>query len=70
MRAAAIILKEAKILLIHRFFNGKEYYVFPGGGVESGETPEEAAIREMKEETSLDVKLDRKLWEVHNKFDG
>ena len=70
MRAAAIVIKDGKILLIHRFFNGREYYVFPGGGVEKAETTEEATIREMKEETSLDVKLARKLWEIHNEFDG
>ncbi|MBN2420845.1 NUDIX domain-containing protein [Candidatus Woesearchaeota archaeon] len=70
MRAAAIVLNDNKILLIHRFFKNREYYVFPGGGVEEGETTEEATIREMKEETSLDVKLDKKLWEIHNEFDG
>lgn len=29
---------------------------FPGGGIEEGETPDEACIREVKEETGLDVK--------------
>lgn len=31
---------------------------FPGGAIELGETPEEAAIRELKEETGLDVAID------------
>ena len=31
--------------------------VFPGGAIEIGETPEIAAIREINEETGLDVKV-------------
>ena len=36
----------------------KEYYSIPGGGVENNETLEDAVIREMKEEFSIDVKID------------
>ncbi len=43
------------MLLIHRWRRGDEYYVVPGGGVEPGETIEEAARREIREETSLDI---------------
>jgi 8-oxo-dGTP diphosphatase len=53
MRAAALIIKEDKILLMHRKKEGREYWVFPGGSVEEGETPEEAVIREIMEELSL-----------------
>lgn len=34
-------------------------WVFPGGGIEKGEAPEEAIIREIKEETNLDVSIKR-----------
>lgn len=44
---------------------GKEYYVFPGGGVEENEIVEQAVIREVKEETSLEVKIDRLLYHHH-----
>ena len=56
-RAAAIIVKDGKILLMHRTRNGQEFYVFPGGGVEEGETNEEACAREISEETTLTIKV-------------
>ena len=65
-RAVVVIINKDKVLLIHRFKNGKEYYVFPGGGIEDGEAAEQAALREAKEETNLDVSLDKKLWEYEN----
>jgi len=57
-RAAVIIIKDDKILLMHRRRNGKEYFAVPGGMVEDGETPQQAAVREAKEETNLDIALD------------
>ena len=65
-----MIISEGKILLIHRFFERREYYVIPGGGSEQGESPEETAVREAKEETGLAVTLSRKLWEFTNEKDG
>ena len=59
-RATAVVIKGDQTLLIHRR-NEDEYYVFPGGGVEEGETPEQAVLRELKEETSIEVKLIRLL---------
>ena len=64
-----IIIKEDKILLIHRFKNGKEYYVLPGGSIEKGESLKEAAIREVKEETNLDVDVEL-LWEYEEDYQG
>ena len=53
IRASAIIIKGNKILLIHRKKEGREYWVFPGGGIEDNETGEETIVREIKEETGL-----------------
>ena len=54
-RAAAIILRDGKLLLFHRQKPGRDYYILPGGGVELEESFEEACVREVKEETNLDV---------------
>jgi 8-oxo-dGTP pyrophosphatase MutT (NUDIX family) len=61
-RVAVIIFDGANILLLYRQKQGRSYYVIPGGGVELGETLEEAAIRETQEETGLEVRLGNKLW--------
>jgi len=44
----------------------QEYYTFPGGGLEEGETLEEGTIREIKEEFGINVKVVRKLYEMNS----
>ena len=44
----------------------QEYYTFPGGGLEEGETPEEGTIREIKEEFGIQVKIVKKLYEIYS----
>jgi 8-oxo-dGTP diphosphatase len=67
-RSAALIIKNKQILLMHRVKNGKEYYAFPGGTIEDSETPEETAVRELKEETNLDISLGKLLWEYKDQY--
>lgn len=61
--ARAIIVKDGKALLFKRkrldTKTGKwlEYYSVPGGGIDKGETPEQAVIRELKEEMGVDIVL-------------
>lgn len=55
--ALVAIIHEEKILLTKR--EDFEVWCLPGGGVEDGESVAEAAIREAKEETGLDVELTR-----------
>lgn len=53
-----IIIEHNKVVLIKRLNNPyKDYWAIPGGFVEYGEKLEDAAIREAKEETGLDIKL-------------
>ena len=66
-RARVVIINRNKVLLIHRFRYGQEYFVFPGGGIEKGETPEQAAQREVKEETDPDIEIKRLLLEFDNR---
>jgi len=62
-RACAAILNDDKILMVCHQTPSRTYWTFPGGGVEEGETLEQAVIREVKEETGLDVKVVRLLFE-------
>ncbi len=67
-RSRAIILREgpggAEVALVERRRDGRLYYVFPGGGVEPGESPAEAVVREVAEELGLRVAPGRLVAEV------
>lgn len=55
-RAVGIIKKENSVLLFHRRKKNREYFYFPGGGVERGETPEQTLYREILEEVNIEVR--------------
>ncbi|MFA6585818.1 MAG: NUDIX domain-containing protein [Candidatus Paceibacterota bacterium] len=61
IRAVAILIRNDEILLIHRV-NKKEYFVFPGGRVEEGEKIEQAVLRELREETTIEAKINKLLY--------
>ncbi|MDE1827975.1 MAG: NUDIX hydrolase [Candidatus Micrarchaeota archaeon] len=55
--AAAIIQKEdGKILLGRRGVFPKGIWVFPGGGIEYGESSEQTVVREIREEIGIEIK--------------
>jgi len=56
---AAIIQKEGRIFATQRGYGEwKDWWEFPGGKVEVGETPEEALKREIREELSTEINVD------------
>lgn len=62
---AAIIKKEDKIFATQRGYGEfKDWWEFPGGKMEAGETPEAALVREIKEELSTDINVDKFLYTV------
>ncbi|OGM11887.1 hypothetical protein A2Z22_01495 [Candidatus Woesebacteria bacterium RBG_16_34_12] len=62
IRAVTILIKDDKIFLMYRKHNGKEYWVFPGGGVEENESVENAVIREIEEEASIKSEIIKLLY--------
>ncbi|MFB7254012.1 NUDIX hydrolase [Streptomyces nojiriensis] len=56
--AAAVVVHEGRVLLVRRrVAEGNLSWQFPAGKVEPGEAWEDAAVRETKEETGLDVSV-------------
>ncbi|HSW79658.1 MAG TPA: NUDIX domain-containing protein [Candidatus Saccharimonadales bacterium] len=51
--ARAIIIESENILVMYRNKHGDEYYTLVGGRLSDGETPEQALVREVQEETGL-----------------
>ena len=64
VRAGIVLIKDNKVALIERHRAGLDYFVFPGGGVDEGETPEQAAIRETMEELGIEVAIKQKVAEI------
>lgn len=62
MRAQVVLLRGDEILLARHVRGDHEYWVLPGGAIETGETPEQAAVRETLEETGLQIRLERLLY--------
>ena len=71
-RAAIILIQDERIALIERHRAGDHYFAFPGGHIEPGETPEQAAGREAWEELGLQVETVRQVaegsWQGHPQY--
>jgi 8-oxo-dGTP pyrophosphatase MutT (NUDIX family) len=60
-RAAVVLRDDSRVALIRRVREGHTYFVFPGGGIRTGETPADAAAREAHEELGVRVVLGPRL---------
>jgi 8-oxo-dGTP diphosphatase len=66
---AAIIRKENHVFATQRGYGDyKDWWEFPGGKVESGETPEDALVREIKEELASDILVEKYLTTVEHDY--
>ena len=55
---AAVILQDGKLFATQRGYGEwKDWWEFPGGKIESGETPEEALKREIREELATEIEV-------------
>lgn len=59
---AAIIIRDGKVFSTQRGYGDwKGWWEFPGGKMEPGEGPEEALVREIREELDAEISVDRLL---------
>ena len=65
-RSVVFVIRNKKILMEKLCYESRTFYSIPGGGIEEGETPEQTAIRELKEECGLDGTIVKKLVEVYS----
>jgi len=63
--AVAVIVRNDRLLIIRRSQQvvAPGMYCFPGGGIEPGETEEQAVIRELQEELACRIQPRRRIWE-------
>ncbi len=62
---AAIIRKGDAVFATQRGYGPwKDFWEWPGGKVEAGETPEEALVREIREELATEIRIDKFLHTV------
>ncbi len=70
--AAAVIEREGRILICRRRADqdheGK--WEFPGGKLEAGEQPAEALLRELREELSIEARIDSEIERFHYEYPG
>ena len=54
-RACGIVIRDEHLLMVRHVHDNRDYWTFPGGGIEAGETILQAARREVQEETGIEL---------------
>lgn len=60
-RSCVAIIHRNRLLMVRQTYRGEVLWTFPGGSIEEGETAEQAAIREVYEETGLRVAIIKRI---------
>ena len=63
-RAVALLIQNESIAVMERHHAGRHYFTFPGGGMDEGESPEQAVAREVEEELGIQIRVIRYVAEV------
>jgi len=59
-RVQAIVVRDGRVLMVKHRHRAEDYWCLPGGALEPGETPEQGALRELREECNVDGVVVRK----------
>lgn len=65
-----ILDQNQRILMVRQHHQERYVWTVPGGAIEPGETSLDAAVREVKEETGLEVAIERMIWHVEQVAPG
>ncbi len=66
---AAIIKRDNEVLATQRGYGNYEgWWEFPGGKIEPGETPEQALVREIREELRADITIEKHIIDVSHDY--
>lgn len=69
MISQAFIIRENMVLMVKQYTTrGAIVWTFPGGHIEQNESPIQACIREVKEETNYDINIKELLYSNYKKY--
>lgn len=59
-----ILDRQKRVLMVRQHHEDRDIWMVPGGGIEQNETASEAAVREVEEETGLNITVGKLIWHV------